>query len=924
MTEREKVTILIVDDQPAKLLSLETVIADLNENIVTASSAEGALHVLLSQEVAVVLVDVCMPTMDGFELAAMIRGHPRFGRTAIIFISAVHLTDADRMKGYDLGAVDYMPVPIIPEVLKAKVAVFADLHRKTNQLKRLNQELEARVADRTADLAATNARLRQGEAHYRQLVATLPAALYVCDAKGYITLYNQAAVELWGREPVIGKEMWCGSQRLLRPDGSPLLLDASPMAVTLREGRPVRGQEIIVERPDGTRRVVAPYTDPIFDEQGNLVGAINMLMDVTEQRAAETVRSHMAAIVRGSGDAIVSKDLTGKILSWNHAAEHVFGYTAEEAVGQSIMMLIPPDRRSEETAILNRVSRGERIEHFETVRIAKGGRQVHVSLTVSPVHDGAGRVVGASKIARDITEARAATRERDRLQAVLEATPDLVAITNAAGRIRYINPAGRRMIGLEPGENPLGRPLTDLYSEASAALIQQTAMPAAARDQTWEGETFIRSRDGTETPVSQVLIAHTSPQGEVEVYSTVARDITERRRAEAVLTRDRETLERLVAERTDELQRTNERLRLTDRMATIGTLSAGLGHDMGNLLLPMRLRLEAIEASALPDPVREDVSSIRKATDYLQQLARSLRLLAIDPDRGPGRESATDLASWWEETEGMLRNGVQRPTLLSAQIPPALPPLKIGRAALTQVTFNIIQNAGDILRGREDGRILVEASATPSRDAVVVKITDNGPGMTEETRRRCMEPFFTTKTRGISTGLGLSLVSGLITSAGGTVHIESSQGRGTVFFITIPAAPAADDAPSADAARSAGVAVIALSDSRLGAHVASVLTSLEFQTRRHDIDPNETPVPPADADLWVTVARDESELQTAAAFVESRPNRRAVVFGPSQQEPGGPVRGLLRLDQRIRPSELRARLLAALAEPLATVAGGRA
>ena len=140
MITREKVNILLVDDQPAKLLSLATIVSSLDETLVTTSSADEALKYLLDHDCAVVLMDVCMPKMDGFELAEMIRQHPRFDRTAIIFISAVHLSDADRLRGYNLGAVDYIPVPIVPEVLRAKVAVFVDLFRKTRDLERVNDE----------------------------------------------------------------------------------------------------------------------------------------------------------------------------------------------------------------------------------------------------------------------------------------------------------------------------------------------------------------------------------------------------------------------------------------------------------------------------------------------------------------------------------------------------------------------------------------------------------------------------------------------------------------------------------------------------------------------------------------------------------------------------------------------------------------
>ncbi len=153
MSTNDKVNILMVDDQPAKLLSYEVMLGGLDENLIKAASAKEALEVLLKNDVAVVLMDVSMPELDGFQLAAMIRQHPRFQRTAIIFVSAVHLTDLDQLKGYEHGAVDYISVPVVAELLRAKVRVFADLHRKTRQLETLNRELEQRVLERTEELA---------------------------------------------------------------------------------------------------------------------------------------------------------------------------------------------------------------------------------------------------------------------------------------------------------------------------------------------------------------------------------------------------------------------------------------------------------------------------------------------------------------------------------------------------------------------------------------------------------------------------------------------------------------------------------------------------------------------------------------------------------------------------------------------------
>ena len=159
MSEHERVNILMVDDQPSKLLSYEVILSELGETLIRANSGREALEHLLKTDIAVVLMDVSMPEIDGFELAELIRQHPRYQQTAIIFISAVHLTEVDQIKGYAHGAVDYISVPVIPDLLRAKVSVFAELYRKTRQLARLNIELEQRVAERTSDLQRANEEL---------------------------------------------------------------------------------------------------------------------------------------------------------------------------------------------------------------------------------------------------------------------------------------------------------------------------------------------------------------------------------------------------------------------------------------------------------------------------------------------------------------------------------------------------------------------------------------------------------------------------------------------------------------------------------------------------------------------------------------------------------------------------------------------
>lgn len=419
------VNILLVDDEPRNLDVLQSVLAAPELKLICATNPDDALLALVQGEFACIILDVQMPGMSGLELARLIKTRRRNQNIPIIFLTAYFLEEKDILQGYGAGAVDYLTKPINPQILKSKVDVFVDLFRTTHALsaanmaletevaqrkkaeealRHVNSDLEARVQERTAELGLT-------ERRYRQVVCNLPAAVYTTDAEGRLKLYNDAAVALWGRTPEIGKDMWCGSHRVLRPDGSELPMEEWPIALTLRTGQRVRGVEVLVERPDGTRRIIMPYPEPFLDETGKVVGAVNMLVDVTEERRSEEVTRRLAAIVEWSDDAIISKDLNGIIMSWNDSARRIFGYYADEVIGKSITILIPPDRLAEEARILAFVRRGEPVHHYETIRVCKDGRLVEISLSVSPIKTADGRVIGASKIARDITERKRAEME---------------------------------------------------------------------------------------------------------------------------------------------------------------------------------------------------------------------------------------------------------------------------------------------------------------------------------------------------------------------------------------------------------------------------------------------------------------------------------------------------------------------------------
>jgi two-component sensor histidine kinase/DNA-binding response OmpR family regulator len=291
MTSEEKVNILLVDDQPSKLLTYEVILRELGDNLIKASSGKEALEQLLKNEIAVVLMDVCMPELDGFELASMIRGHPRFQKIAMIFISAIHLAEIDHLRGYEMGAVDYVPVPVIPQVLRAKVRVFTDLFRKSRQLERLNAELEDRVVRRTAELEASTTRLLESE-HRRSLALSAgQMGSWDWDLQAGKFEWDEGQHSIYGLIP---------GQFAVTPENLKVLIlpeDWEQLQVglkrTLQHGEPHQA-EFRVRRPNGEIRWCATTAAATRDFAGNVSRISGVTIDITDRKQAEERQALLA------------------------------------------------------------------------------------------------------------------------------------------------------------------------------------------------------------------------------------------------------------------------------------------------------------------------------------------------------------------------------------------------------------------------------------------------------------------------------------------------------------------------------------------------------------------------------------------------------------------------------------------------------
>ena len=282
MNEQDKVNILLVDDQPGKLLTYEAILGGLGENLLKATSGREALEHLLKSEIAVILVDVCMPDLDGFQLAAMIREHPRYQKIAMIFISAIHLSELDRLRGYEMGAVDYVPVPVVPEVLQAKVRIFSDLYRKTRDLENLNAELEKRVAERTAELEASTAQLMQSEQRRSLALAAGQMGGWDWDRATNSYFWDAGQRRIFGVDAdfsVTAENI----RALIHPDDFSVLDNAWNNLVTNDAPFQI---EYRVRRPNGDIRWC--LSSAAATREGNEVVRVSgVTVDITERKAAE-------------------------------------------------------------------------------------------------------------------------------------------------------------------------------------------------------------------------------------------------------------------------------------------------------------------------------------------------------------------------------------------------------------------------------------------------------------------------------------------------------------------------------------------------------------------------------------------------------------------------------------------------------------
>lgn len=483
----------------------------------------------------------------------------------------------------------------------------------------------------------------------------------------------------------------------------------------------------------------------------------------------DEARLRLAAIAESSNDAIVGKDLNGIVTAWNRAAEALFGYTAEQIIGRPITIIVPPDRIEEESSILERVRRGERMVHFETLRQRKDGRPVPVSLTISPVCDADGTVIGVSKIARDLSEIERVNQQLRRrealLRSILDTVPDALVVIDEYGLIQSFSAAAERLFGFLPGE-VVGRNVSILmpspYREQHDGYLARY-LSTGERHIIGIGRIVVGQRkDGSTFPM-ELAVGEVNLTGD-RLFTGFIRDLTEHQ--------DRE---RHLSELQSELIHVS-------RLNELGQMVSALAHEVNQPLTAMSNYVSGMRR-LLAAGKRQDaelaMERIAEQAGRARQIIQRLRNLVT---KNAGERRVESLTTVIEEASALALVGIGQGLKLKIQVAAVAAEAVIDRIQIQQVLLNLMRNAAEAM----DSSARRELSITTSRaeDMIEISVADTGPGLPELVRARLFEPFVTTKPNGM--GVGLSVCRAIVEAHGGELRAEDAEGGGTVFRLTVP------------------------------------------------------------------------------------------------------------------------------------------
>lgn len=614
--------------------------------------------------------------------------------------------------------------------------------------------------------------------NFELIVEAAPNAMVMIDSAGDIVLVNAQGERIFGYSRV---ELLGESVEVLVPDRFRGAHPAMRVAFFSEpRARPMGvGRDLFARRKDGSEFPVEIGLNPIATAEGMMVLAA--IVDITERKAAEQALRErelrlrtLAAIVESSDDAIISNALDGTITSWNQGAERVFGYPAAEIIGQSILRLAVPGHSDDILGILDRISRGETVSHYETLRRHRSGAALHVSLSVSPIRDIEGRIVGASKIARDVTAAKHAEAQiigrEAHLRSILDTVPDAMIVIDEQGIIQSFSATAQRMFGYA-AEEVTGRNVNMLmpspHHENHDAYLTRYLTTGERRIIGIGRIVAGRRKDGSVFPMELAVGEMRGEDG--RRFTGFVRDLTERQQTER---------------RLQELQ---SELSHVARLSEMGQMASAIAHEVNQPLTAANNYLEAARMLLAADDEAVRARALTIIDNVVGQIGRAGEVIArlrAFLTKGEVQQRPEDVVKVIEEASALALIGAkQRGVTVDFRPSPNLPPVMIDKVQIQQVIVNLVRNAVEAMDASE--RRLLTIATEIREPRVGISIADTGPGIAPEIADRLFQPFATTKPQGM--GVGLSICRSIVEGHGGELAVEDNPGGGAIFRFSLPA-----------------------------------------------------------------------------------------------------------------------------------------